>query len=71
MEAACEEALQRGSASYQGVKALLILHTNTAPATPAEPEVPPVRHDNIRGAGYYASASVQPQEAQTSTGSVT
>jgi transposase len=63
MEAACEEALHQGSASYQDVKALLILQTNRARATPAEPEVPPVRHDNIRGAGYYEAASAPAGQA--------
>jgi transposase len=65
MEAGCEEALHRGSPSYQGVKALLTLQANTPNPTPASapPEVPPVRHDNIRGAGYYDAAPAQPVQA--------
>jgi len=60
MEEACEAALTRGMASYRGVKALLALQENTAALLPPVPDLPPVQHDNIRGAGYYTS----PQEAQ-------
>jgi transposase len=60
MEAACEVALARGMANYQGVKALLVSLANTAALLPPVPDLPPVQHDNVRGAGYYTS----PAEAQ-------
>ena len=63
MEAACEQALSLGATSYQGVKALLDTPRNTAGALPVAPEAPPVVHDNIRGASYYAPSSAQPAEA--------
>ncbi len=62
MEAACQQALCLGATSYQGVKALLGTLANT-PAPPVAPDLPPVRHDNIRGANYYAPPVVQTVEA--------
>jgi len=64
IEAACQRALSAGVPNYLGVQALLSGARNTAsgplteaapdPATLVSGDLPPVRHDNIRGAGYYA-----------------
>lgn len=62
MEAACQQALCLGATSYQGVKALLDTPTNTAGAPPVVPDLPSVRHDNIRGASYYAPPVIQTVE---------
>ena len=63
MEAACQQALCVGATSYQGVKALLDRPGSPAGTTPNPPELPPVRHDNIRGASYYAPSAVPTAEA--------
>jgi transposase len=73
VEAACQRAVSAGVPSYLGVQALLAAQRNTEGAmlaeascgcaSPRTSDLPPVRHDNIRGAGYYAPPVPQVLEA--------
>jgi transposase len=73
VEAACQRAVAAGVPSYLGVQALLAQDTNSPGGARDQaagdatavvvPELPPVRHDNIRGAAYYAPPRAQTLEA--------
>lgn len=54
LEAACQRALMSGAVRYRSVKAILERGLDRQPLPDALPEVPPARHHNIRGPGYFA-----------------
>ena len=53
--AACARALYLGTSSYSSVKSILSEGLDKVPLTPKEELPSPPRHENLRGAGYYAS----------------
>jgi len=61
LENACRKALAIGSPSYKGVKTILANAMDRAQDRPAEAPVPPVLHDNIRGADYYGALDIHAQ----------
>jgi transposase len=55
MEAAAERAVLTGACRYRSVKSILKTSLDAVPVRPAVlPAAPPVSHDNIRGAEYFA-----------------
>lgn len=52
-EAACRKALAMHAANYKVVKTILANNVDKQPDKPIEAPVPPVEHQNIRGADYY------------------
>jgi transposase len=53
VEAAAERALLTNSCRYQSVKSILKNSLDGVPLSPARPDSPPLRHDNLRGAQYF------------------
>ena len=56
LEAAAERALAIGALSYRSLASILKLRLEERPLDTTHEYVPPVRHENIRGADYYGSA---------------
>src|SRR5690606_39204981 len=56
LEAAAERALAIGALSYRSLASILKLRLEERPLDMTHEYVPPVRHENIRGADYYGSA---------------
>jgi transposase len=55
MEAAAERAVLTGACRYRSVKSILKTSLDAVPVRAAvSPAAPPVSHDNIRGAEYFA-----------------
>jgi hypothetical protein len=55
MEAAAERAVLTGACRYRSVKSILKTSLDAVPVRAAVlPAAPPVSHDNIRGAEYFA-----------------
>jgi len=52
LEAACTRALELKSVSYRAIATLV----KSAPAAPPSP-VPPIAHENVRGATYFEGTS--------------
>ncbi|RCN59080.1 hypothetical protein C4900_04925 [Acidiferrobacter thiooxydans] len=65
LEAACQRALAIGSPVLKSVKSILEARLDQQPPPGTTPEgasaIPPVHHDNVRGAAYFQSTT------QTST----
>lgn len=55
-EAACRKALAMHAANYKVVKTILANNVDKQPDKPIEAAVPPVEHQNIRGADYYRAS---------------
>lgn len=53
LEAACARALALQSPSYQSVKSILEKGLDREPLPQPAPPMPPVEHENVRGATYY------------------
>ena len=62
-EAACRKALAISAPTYRSVKAILKNGMDRLPNKSEEPRLPPVEHDNIRGAQYYASGASDLKES--------
>jgi transposase len=56
-EAACRKALAIHAPNYKVVKTILANNADKQPDKPIEATVPPVEHQNIRGADYYRAAA--------------
>jgi len=54
MEAAAERALLAQACRYQSVKSILKNSLDAVPLSPLQPGSPPLTHDNVRGAEYFA-----------------
>jgi transposase len=52
VEAACSRALDIGARTYGSVRSILDTGLDKTPVSAAAPDQP-IRHPNIRGAGYY------------------
>jgi transposase len=57
LEAACERALHIKALSYRSIESILKNGLDQKPLPGTGRETTPVKHDNIRGAGYYTSTS--------------
>lgn len=55
VDAACKRALDINSLTYKSVQSILKNNLDSQPLPATEPEQPALFHDNIRGAGYYAT----------------
>ena len=53
LEAACHRGNDIGATSYGSIASILKHGLDKAYATEPAPDVPPIRHGNIRGSGYY------------------
>lgn len=53
LEAACARALALQSPSYQSVKSILEKGLDREPLPEPPPSMPPIEHENVRGAAYY------------------
>jgi len=58
MEAAAERAVLTGACRYQSVKSILKASLDAVPLSPPQSS-PPVTHDNLRGAEYFAAGEVK------------
>jgi len=54
MEAAAERAVLTGACRYQSVKSILKTSLDAVPLSSAHTSSPPLDHDNVRGAEYFA-----------------
>lgn len=54
LEAACQRALVLGTASYRSVRSILDKGLDRLPLEAPGQPLAPIRHPNLRGAGYYA-----------------
>ncbi len=57
LEAACERALHINALSYRSIESILKNGLDQKPLPGANSETTPVKHSNIRGAGYYTSTT--------------
>ena len=53
VEAACRRGLDIGAVSYGSVLSILRTGLDRTPRPEPVPDEPPVRHENVRGGGYY------------------
>ena len=53
LEAACRRALALGTFAYKSVESILRNGLDRKPLPPAQPELPHIDHDNVRGPDYY------------------
>jgi transposase len=53
MEAAAERAILARACRYQSVKSILKDSLDAMPMSPPAPGAPSLKHDNLRGAGYF------------------
>jgi len=56
LEAACRRALRLGAVSYTSLKSMLQRGLESQPLPEAPEPIPPLAHDNVRGATYYRQA---------------
>lgn len=54
VEAACRRAVSRRAFSFRSVKSILDRSLDKVPVPDVEAVRPPVDHENVRGAAYYA-----------------
>jgi len=57
LEAACERALHINALSYRSIESILKNGLDQKPLPGTNSETTPVKHNNIRGAGYYTSTT--------------
>jgi transposase len=57
LEAACKRALHINALSYRSIESILKSGLDHKPLPGTNKETKPVKHDNIRGAGYYTSTT--------------
>ena len=57
LEAACERALHINALSYRSIESILKNGLDQKPLPGTSSETKPVKHKNIRGAGYYTSTT--------------
>ena len=55
LEAACKRALHINALSYRSIESILKNGLDRKPLPGTSADTTPVKHDNIRGAGYYTS----------------
>jgi len=55
VEAACRRALACEAISFRSIKSILEKGLDRQPLVAPPPDVPPIAHENIRGAGYFDS----------------
>lgn len=53
MEAAAQRAILTQACRYQSVKSILKNSLDAVPFSPPQPDPPPLKHDNLRGADYF------------------
>jgi transposase len=59
MEAAAGRAVLTGACRYQSVKSILKTSLDAVPLSPVPSGAPPLTHDNVRGAAYFAGREPQ------------
>lgn len=57
LEAACNRALNIGALSYRSIESILKSGLDQKPLQRKTKDIQPVKHQNIRGAGYYTSSN--------------
>ncbi len=59
LEAACQRAVRLGAVSYTSLKSMLQRGLENQPFPDTPQPLPPLEHDNVRGADYYRQAEVE------------
>lgn len=59
LEAACQRAVRLGAVSYTSLKSMLQRGLESQPFPDTPQPLPPLEHDNVRGADYYRQAEVE------------